>query len=564
MIKKILLLLTVLISVLSFSCSGTDPLVKSETVSGSKLPDLQKFYKKDFKIGAAIEPSQLEGAEGMLLRRHFNSITAENKMKFISIHPEPDKYNFAPADGIADFCRKYKIQMRGHTFVWHHQDEIANWMFFSKDGKRKSREEALLMLENHIKTLMDRYGDVVYAWDVVNEAIDISQPDKMRRTPWYDTIGPDYVEKAFEIAHKINPNARLFYNDYMTFDAQKGEAIYNFVKKMKDRGIPVDGIGMQMHLTLTYPDLEAIDATIEKFSQLGIEIHITELDMSLYTQEFETLDRAPEEYLIHQAHRYQELFKIFRNHNDVITSVTFWGFTDGHTWLTQAPNNRPDWPLPFDSELKPKLAYNGIVMMELPEDIDLSSLAPKKVYSARKGSPVIDGKIDKIWQTAEKAETATQVMSKPGATASVRVLWDKDRLYFLAEVKDPLLNNKSGMTHERDSFEIFIDENNGRTSSFEDDDYQIRVAYDGEISYGGSADLSLIKSSARITPSGYIVEISVKLQTISPENGKLLGLDFQVNDADKSAKRVGISKWNDPSNESWRNTSAWGILKLVE
>lgn len=557
------ILLLVAVLVILFGSSLFDPLAKYDRTI-QQNPRLSKIYEKDFYIGAAVEPYQLVGAEAALLRRQFNSLTAENAMKFTSIHPEEDVWDFSGADAIATFARRYNMKMRGHTFVWHHPATVAPWMFNNPDGSKKTRDQVLAMLEEHMRVVMTRYKDVVYAWDIVNEAIDQNEADGMRRTMWYDAIGPDYVEKAFEIAQSIDPDAILFYNDFMTFDLKKNQLIYDLVKNMKDKGIKVDGIGMQMHLTVSYPEIEAIKFAALRFKNLGVKIHVTEMDMSLYTQEFEVLTEAPEDYLIHQAYRYRELFDFFKEYKETITSVTLWGFHDGHTWLTKEPYNRGDWPLLFDAKFKGKLAFAGVTGGTLPEDVEIAGTKPPKVYVAHKGKPVIDGKIDAVWDKAEVISTDVQVMANSGATAKVRALWDDSHLYFLAEVTDPLLNGESDLIHEQDSFEAFVDENNDKTSTFGADDYQYRYSFNNKISYGGKAESKMMKGKAVTTGTGYIVELAVTLNTVTGASGKKVGLDFQINDANATAKRVGISKWNDPTNESWRNATGWGILEMAE
>ena len=562
-ITRIAVSLTCL-TLLFSSCAMVDPLSKSDAQI-QKDPQLFRVYQKDFLIGAAVEPSQLVGAEGALLRRQYNSITPENAMKFTSIHPEENRYDFTGADAIANFARKYGMKVRGHTFVWHHPSTLAKWMFYRADGTKKSREEVLAMLETHMKVVMTRYKDVVYAWDVVNEAFDLDQADGIRRTPWYDAIGPDYVEQAFVIAHRVDPNAKLFYNETNMTDPRMIGYASALVKNLKAKNIRIDGIGIQMHITLAWPEMGAIENALKEYRKLGVEIHVTEMDMSLYTQEFENLSKgAPANYYIRQAWRYRELFDLFRANRDIITSVTTWGMHDGHTWLTGDPYNREDWPLLFDKNFQGKLAFKAVAGEKIPADVTLEPPKRNQVYTAHKGTPVIDGKIDDIWKKAEVVTTEIQVMSKPGAVAKVRALWDAGHIYVLAEVTDAKLNDASDLPHERDSFEVFIDENNGKTKVFEKDDFQYRYGYDDKKSVGGGASVDMITGKAAITETGYIVEFAVPLNTVSGASGKKIGLEFQVNDADETGKRVGISKWNDETNESWRNTSGWGTLLMAE
>lgn len=532
--------------------------------SGASAQSIKKTWKKNFRVGAAVEPSQLEGKDAEILKANFNILTPENAMKFTSIHPEDGKYDFTNADAIANFARANHMKIRGHTFVWHHPQTIANWMFFHPDGTQKTREEALAMLEEHMRTLMTRYGDVVYAWDVVNEAFDTGEANGWRRTPWYETIGPDYVEQAFMLAHKIDPKAKLFYNEMITEDPKKIELMVRLLTNFKNKGIQIDGIGLQTHISLTYPTIKAIKDSLDRYSKFGVTIDITELDMTLYTSDFEEFpDGAPEKYLVRQAWRYRELYELFSQY-DCISSVTSWGYCDKHSWLRYTPSVRGDWPLFFDDNLEPKLSFAAITGGELPSDVKIEKPKVERICAAHKGTPTIDGKIDAIWNDAEVIETRIQAMGKPGAISKARVLWDESHLYVLAEVADPLLNSASALVHERDSFEIFVDENNGKTSEYEPDDYQYRVCYTGETSASGAAKASMIAAKTVVTETGYLVEFSVPLNSVKGVPGMKLGFDLQVNDADTSATRVGITKWNDPSNESWRNTSGWGVLSLAE
>lgn len=558
------IVLLIIASVAATSCATRD-LRYLEEYSDElqiRLPAIYEVYEKDFLVGAAVEPDQLDAAEGALLRYHFNSLTAENAMKFSSVHPAENEWTFEGADAIADYARAYGKKLRGHTFVWHHPATINEWMFYHPDGTMKSREEVLAILEDHIRVMMDRYGDVVYAWDVVNEAIDISESDNMRRTPWYEAIGPDYVDQAFIIAHQINPNAKLFYNDYQTYEPVKQDALYDLLKGMIERGVPIDGFGMQNHLTLAHPQVEVLDRTIGRFGELGLELHITELDMSLYTHEFETLDEAPVNYKLHQGHRYQQIMDVYRSHSDRLTSVTFWGFHDGHTWLTGEPYNRPDWPLPFSADLRSKFAYMGIAQYDLPEDPGIESNKRLQTYTASRGTPIIDGEVDDLWADAQVVGTTTQVMPDEGAVAEVRVLWDAQKIYVLAEVTDDLVSAASSNNYEHDSFEVFIDENNAKTSSYEEDDAQYRVSFANLQSTGGQTSREYLESAALVIDGGYRVEMAVELRFVQPEAGVTIGIDFQVNDDFGDGLRSGISKWNDATNESWRNTSGWGQLIL--
>ncbi|MDA3900562.1 MAG: endo-1,4-beta-xylanase [Spirochaetes bacterium] len=558
--------ITLLIGLILTSCSFGDPLKQFDSEIETDLISLQEFYKDDFPIGAAVEPFQLEEAEGALLRYHYNSITCENAMKFKSIHPKKNVYNFKGADKIYEFAKKYKMKMRGHTFVWHHPAEHVFWMFLNNDGSKRSRESVLELLSEHMETLTDRYGDHIYAWDVVNEAIDIAEKDNMRRSQWYKSIGPDYVVEAFKLARKAAPDALLFYNDYDYFNPIKRDAIYDLVKSSLEQGAPIDGIGMQLHISNGTPTIESVEEAIDKFRDLGLQIHITEFDISMYAHEYDTFDTPSEDHINSQANRYKLLFQLFQKNKDIITNVTFWGFNNGHTFLTGPPYNRPDWPLPFNADLKHNLAYKGIIQSdELPEYKPLLEVQEAKRYLAPKGTPVIDAKKEAAWDKAPVVKTEIIVFGDKPSTASVRVLWDKNYLYFLAEVADDDLSLNAPEQYMNDSFEVFIDENNAKTPIYEEnDDFQFRVDYENKVGIGGYSTEDMVKSAAKTTATGYIVEARFKLQSVSGEVGRVMGLDFQVNQNDGSAKRTAISKWNDLTNESWRSTAGWGVLELID
>ncbi|MBN1501541.1 MAG: endo-1,4-beta-xylanase [Spirochaetes bacterium] len=553
--KKIFLIFAVLcISLIAFSCNKNE------------LKPLHSAFKKDFLVGAAVEPEQLLGAEGELLSRHFNSITAENVMKQLSLQPKEGKFNFNEADKLVAFAEKHKLKVRGHCLVWHHPSQMADWMFEDENGNPAGRELMLKRLRNHIKTVVERYKGKVYAWDVVNEAIDTSTADQLRHTEFYKLIGPDYIEKAFEYAHEADPDVKLFINEYDTFDPEKNKAYFKLIKSLIDKGIPISGIGLQMHVKMTNPSAAMIEQAINNLSVFGLDLHITELDMSFYDSEFGSFDQPSEQQLVYQAYRYKQIMDIFKKHNDSIKSVTFWGFHDGHTWLTSYPVIRNDWPLIFTADFKPKWVYYALTNpAKLPEYQDL----PKKKaaeYEAHKGTPKIDGKIDKIWEKADSAETSIFITPYRGAMAVVRTLWDENRLYILAEVKDRLLSSKASEPYMQDSFEFFIDENNAKAGGYQSDDFQFRINYKNSVTAGGgNAQPEMIESRTVKTAGGYLIEAAFAFQSIKGAPGTEIGYELQINDdAEGDGIRKSVAKWNDQTNESYRNTEGWGILVMKE
>jgi len=225
--------------------------------------------------------------------------------------------------------------------------------------------KALLLqrLENHIRAVVSHFGDHVWAWDVVNEVIDPAQPDGFRRSPWFNITGVDYIERAFQVAREAAPNAKLYINDYSTTDEPKRTFLLNLVKYLQRRGIPIDGIGHQMHSNIEYPSAAAVIETLNKFTALGIDNQVTELDVSIYSgnfpQPFTAYEDIPADRFVRQAYKYRDLFQSFRYRADNLSSVTLWGQADDHTWLTSTA--RVDAPLLFDTRLLHKLAYTALI-----------------------------------------------------------------------------------------------------------------------------------------------------------------------------------------------------------
>ena len=329
---------------------------------------LKDAYRDYFTIGVAVNKRNVAQPEHQaLIRQEFNSITAENDMKPVSVHPAEGVWHWEGADSIANFCRQNGIKLRGHCLCWHSQ--FSDWMFSDKKGRPVKKEVFYQRLREHIHTVINRYKDVVYCWDVVNEAIAdqaFGRPGRpanpYRDSRLYQLCGDEFIAKAFEYAREADPNALLFYNDYNECDPAKRDRIYNMVKKMKDAGVPIDGIGMQGHYNIYGPSEADIDAAITKYAQLVDHIHVTELDVRTNTEQggqlrFSRGERKPLAPYLQtlQNDQYNRLFRVFRKHKDVIDNVTFWNLSDRDSWL--GANNHP---LPFDENYKPKRVYNII------------------------------------------------------------------------------------------------------------------------------------------------------------------------------------------------------------
>ncbi|WP_419888127.1 endo-1,4-beta-xylanase [Neobacillus niacini] len=321
-----------------------------------EVPSLSKVYEASFHIGAAVNVRTIESQKD-LLRKHFNSITAENDMKFIEIQPVEGQFTFEKADQLAAFAKENGMKMRGHTLVWHNQ--TPEWVFEGAD-----RETLLQRMKEHITAVMNRYKGTIFCWDVVNEAVTDEGPELLRSTKWLEIIGEDYIEKAFEFAHEADPDALLFYNDYNESNPEKREKIYKLVKSLVDKGVPIHGVGLQAHWNLVNPRLEDIRIAIERYASLGLKLHLTELDVSVFDFEDKRTDLTEPtlKMLDLQAERYQQIFQLLREFRNHITSVTFWGAADDYTWLSDFPvKGRKNWPFLFDENHQAKESFWKVI-----------------------------------------------------------------------------------------------------------------------------------------------------------------------------------------------------------
>jgi len=333
---------------------------------------LKDYYAKYFTMGVAVSPRALKTDEATLILQQFNSMTPENAMKMGPIHPSENEYAWKDADSIAAFAKKNKLKLRGHTLCWHSQ--APRWFFTdSVTGKQVTKEVLLQRLKDHITTVVKRYKGIVYAWDVVNEVISDNPNEYFRNSLFYQICGEDFVTRAFQYAHDADPEALLFYNDYNEINAIKREKIFKLVKSLKDAGVPVHGVGLQGHWAINEPSEQQLDSTIGRFAGLGLKIHITELDISVYPKEHNARERRAEDYDTvftpekenSQIEKYKMCFRVFRKYKQAISSVTFWNISDRHSWLDNFPvRGRKDYPLLFDRNLQPKKAYWEVVSFD--------------------------------------------------------------------------------------------------------------------------------------------------------------------------------------------------------
>lgn len=315
---------------------------------------LKEKYKDYFKVGVAVSDKTIE-SHADIIKEHFNCITSENETKYSSVAVKEGKYDFHKADKIIDFARKNEILVRGHTLVWHNQ--TPDWVF---DG---SKEQVLNRIRDHIIRLGERYKEQIYCWDVVNEAIEDKTGLVMRQSKWVEILGENFMDDVFRIAREELPNIELFYNDYNECNDEKREKIVQVIKGMKDREVPIDGVGLQCHHNIYYPLEDDLRRTIETYASLNLQIHITEMDVSLFEFHNHSKLLKPSTKLLEmQAKVYETAFRIFREYKDYIECVTLWGIADDVTWLDNFPvKDRKNWPLLFDEEHKPKEAFYRIL-----------------------------------------------------------------------------------------------------------------------------------------------------------------------------------------------------------
>jgi endo-1,4-beta-xylanase len=309
-------------------------------------------------IGTAVRPSQLsEPNYASTLAREFNMIEAEDAMKWWIVRPDRTHYNFVQGDDIVRFAQAHEMKVRGHCLVWG-RDNPA-WL---RDGHFNPRQLSRLLHE-HITRVMKHYAGQVFAWDVVNEALD--ENGNVRDSIWYNQPGiglsgkgTAYIEQAFRWAHQADRHALLFYNEAEGEGMnRKSDAIYAMVKDFKRRGVPIDGIGLQMHVPALTIDVAAVESNIARLTALGVQIHITELDVSLPV---ESSGAVETEDLTRQANIYRGIVRVCLNSKGC-TAIQMWGFTDKYSWIGSHSRGARGQALPFDRDYQPKVAYRAVL-----------------------------------------------------------------------------------------------------------------------------------------------------------------------------------------------------------
>ena len=711
---------------------------------GERLPDpaiqdditaLKDAYSDYFKIGCACTGSEFaQGATKDLIKKHYNSLTLGNELKPDSVLDQAlsQKYvaetgddtmpqiSLNEADEMLKFAGENKIPVRGHVLVWHSQ--TPDWFFkenFDPNGAWVSKDKMTKRLENYIKTVMETlkkdYPDVeFYAWDVVNEAASDagtirdagSNNEVDGQSAWVKVYGDQsYIPLAFEFAKKYAPaGCKLFYNDYNEYSPNKQAYIISDILKPLVEKDLIDGVGMQSHISMSYPTIDLYKSAMQQYADLGLEVQVTELDVSEKSNEYANQ--------LALAQRYQDVFKMYKEMKDSgvnLSAVVLWGITDSTSWIG-------GYPLLFDKDYQAKPSYyavidtdseverlqtmtayhydgtdadleraleigtaqylnngttyfkaawsdkgmvvrvynpvwsdditiegcdayvsqvflygsttnqkgdfiwNGFVgendayvdayamipgqeltgkvgdtvyldvysdaagwndteyaqnnylartagkTMDTLPTCGIVTLAeqPKYAEATKTETPItIDGDIDAAWADANTIDVNTYSMGN-GATAVSKMLWDENYFYVLTEVTDPVLSVASANAYEQDTVEVFFDENNHKTSSYESDDIQCRINYENDktVTDGRSTDAFL--SGTKKTDKGYIVEVAIPYTIGSFHANQIVGFDVQVNDdGTGDGKRTSMANWNDLTGQGYINTSGFGVLKLV-
>lgn len=360
-------ILTLFASMLVVSCGNG----KQATIT--EEPALKDVFGDKFLIGVAVnvrQSSEVDTASVKIIKKHFNSIVAEDCMKSANIHPEEDRYNFEQADQFVKFGQENNMAIIGHCLIWHSQ--LAPWFCVDQKGNNVSAEVLKQRMKDHITTIVTRYKGKIKGWDVVNEAIE--DDGSYRKTKFYEILGEEYVPLAFQYAHEADPDAELYYNDYGMHWPGRRDGIVKLIKSLKEKGLRVDAVGMQGHMGMDYPTVEEFEKSMLAFAETGVKVMITEWEMSALPTVHETAnisdtvafskamnpypEALPDSVSAVWNARMKAFFNLFLKHADIVERVTAWGVSDGDSWKNNFPvRGRKEYPLLFDRnyEMKPFL-----------------------------------------------------------------------------------------------------------------------------------------------------------------------------------------------------------------
>ena len=331
---------------------------------------LKDVVGNKFLVGAALNVRQSSGADTSslkIIKRHFNSIVAENCMKSEKIQPREGEFFFGEADKFVNFGIENNMSIIGHCLIWHSQ--CPDWFFVDDKGNNVSAEKLKQRMKTHISTVVGRYKGKIKGWDVVNEAI--VEDGSYRKSKFYEILGEEFIPLAFQYAHEADPDAELYYNDYGMNVKGRRDGVVKLIRSLKAKGIRIDAVGMQGHMGMDYPDINEFEESMLAFAAEGVKVMITEWDMSALPTARQSAnisdtvafrkslnpypDALPDSVNTAWNRRMDEFFTLFEKHSDIVTRVTAWGVSDGDSWKNDFPvRGRKDYPLLFDRDYQPK------------------------------------------------------------------------------------------------------------------------------------------------------------------------------------------------------------------
>lgn len=391
------------------------------------IPSIYQTLSQFFPIGAAVDMTDISGPHAQLLTMHYNSITSGNDMKWSSVEGTKGVFNYANADAQVGLAQCAGIRVRGHNLVWANGSQTPSYA--TGDGTNSPANQALVTanIQEHIQNEVQHFGSKVYAWDVVNEPLDPSQPDCLVHGPFYNVLGASYLDVALQAARQYAPaGTKLFINDYSTTDPNRLACLIKVVGDLRSRGVPIDGVGHEMHNAINYPSVPAIVNAIETVANQvpNIDQQVTELDVSVYNAGDTKTDygnNVPPAILAEQGWLYKAYFDAFKQLSTKLSSVTMWGMADDDTWLDSFPVTRTDYPLPFDKALQAKPAYWGIVDPTKLPGYGMTFAVAQKAVTANTRTLTItatNGNVGPAYATTLTGFTLTQT-SGPKCTPKV-------------------------------------------------------------------------------------------------------------------------------------------------
>lgn len=332
----------------------------------AQQPKVSSLHRHaNFHIGTSVRfvPFSKDTLVQKIQQHHFNSYTAGSDMKMYQICPKPDTYYWSRVDSIVEYTMKNNQRLFGHNLIWH--SSTPKWI-----EKKASKDPEWLdvFMKEYISTYVGRYKGIVDGWDVVNEGLNTKGQGLRTESIWFKSLGKKYLEKAFTYAHAADPDAILFYNDFnIERDSLKLDYMLEMVYDFLDRGVPISGIGFQMHIRMDIPN-EIIARSLKKAADTGLQIHLSEVDIIFNTHDdskgggIQLYDHLTEEMKLAQAQKYADLVNMYQ---DIVPEeqqygITFWGFNDRDTWIRRFFKMN-DWPTIYDDNLLPKPAFYGFL-----------------------------------------------------------------------------------------------------------------------------------------------------------------------------------------------------------